>query len=142
MNSKACTKCGAIKPLSEFGKNKRFKDGYQCGCKDCLNKERRDWSKKNPEKNKNFKREDAIKHKKRYIEKSTEWNKNAGDHRKKIARKSAAQSCLKLKEYYIAKLLADLGFTPELITPELIELKREQLKILRLSKQLKKSCAR
>jgi len=34
---KACTKCGEDKPLSEFYKNKRARDGLQYRCKSCQN---------------------------------------------------------------------------------------------------------
>lgn len=33
---KLCTKCGKVKPLSEFGLNKSKKDGHQCHCKECV----------------------------------------------------------------------------------------------------------
>ena len=32
---KQCTKCNSFKELSEFPKNKRFKDGHNCICKSC-----------------------------------------------------------------------------------------------------------
>lgn len=36
METKICTKCGKEKPLSEFSKNARKRDGYQCACKECM----------------------------------------------------------------------------------------------------------
>lgn len=33
---KACARCGAVKPLSEFGKNKQCKDGTRNICKSCV----------------------------------------------------------------------------------------------------------
>jgi ribosomal protein L44E len=38
MNTKICAKCGAEKPISEFHKNSRSKDGLHSYCKEC-NKE-------------------------------------------------------------------------------------------------------
>lgn len=38
INSKRCNECGIIKPVSEFGKETRAKNGYKPRCKDCLNK--------------------------------------------------------------------------------------------------------
>lgn len=35
MIEKACTKCGQVKPLSEFVKNRKNKDGLACHCKAC-----------------------------------------------------------------------------------------------------------
>ena len=37
MNKKRCNKCGEIKPVSEFGKESRAKNGYKCRCKTCTN---------------------------------------------------------------------------------------------------------
>lgn len=36
METKLCTKCGQVKPISEFGKNKSKKDGLQTHCKECV----------------------------------------------------------------------------------------------------------
>lgn len=33
MESKQCTVCGEVKPLSEFAKNKTKKDGHASDCK-------------------------------------------------------------------------------------------------------------
>lgn len=35
MTTKKCSKCGRVLPLSDFNKNKRTADGYQCQCRDC-----------------------------------------------------------------------------------------------------------
>ena len=35
--NKKCTKCGEVKPLTVFNKDKRTKDGYHPWCKKCLN---------------------------------------------------------------------------------------------------------
>lgn len=41
--TKRCTKCKQIKPLSEFHKNCRAKDGHQVGCKVCNCKQMREY---------------------------------------------------------------------------------------------------
>ena len=35
MDEKRCSKCGKVKPISEFSKNKHAKDGMQFHCTDC-----------------------------------------------------------------------------------------------------------
>jgi len=35
METKRCTKCGEEKPITEFHKNVRSKDGLHCYCKEC-----------------------------------------------------------------------------------------------------------
>ena len=47
---KKCTKCGEQKPLSEFYKNKKLKDGHQAHCKLCSAKYGKEWIKHNWEK--------------------------------------------------------------------------------------------
>ena len=47
MDKKKCLKCGEIKNVSEFHKNKAKKDGLQYKCKLCSNIQVRDWRSKN-----------------------------------------------------------------------------------------------
>lgn len=47
MDKKKCSKCGEIKNVSEFHKNKGKKDGLQYKCKLCSNIQVRDWRSKN-----------------------------------------------------------------------------------------------
>lgn len=35
METKTCNKCGEVKSLDEFYKNKSIKDGYNCSCREC-----------------------------------------------------------------------------------------------------------
>lgn len=36
METKVCNKCGKEKPISEFSRNSRKKDGLQTACKECM----------------------------------------------------------------------------------------------------------
>lgn len=47
---KACSKCGAIKSLTEFPKSSREKSGYLAQCKCCVNSKAKEWRDNNPEK--------------------------------------------------------------------------------------------
>ena len=41
MAEKRCSKCGEVKPVSEFGKNRSAKEGLQSWCKVCHNEARK-----------------------------------------------------------------------------------------------------
>jgi hypothetical protein len=47
---KICTKCGESKPLTEFHRSSRSKDGCRCTCKSCDLKASNAWDAKNPDK--------------------------------------------------------------------------------------------
>jgi len=46
--TKQCSKCGTIKPLSDFFKRKNSRDGLNGQCKVCQNKKNSKWEKENP----------------------------------------------------------------------------------------------
>lgn len=48
-NSKACTKCGQTKPITDFRKDKRLKSGYGSQCKTCKYAQANVWVEKNYE---------------------------------------------------------------------------------------------
>ena len=45
--TKKCSKCGEVKLLGEFHKNKTMKCGYSCYCKKCAYEVKKEWRKKN-----------------------------------------------------------------------------------------------
>lgn len=47
--SKSCSKCNEIKPLTKFPKSSRYKSGYNAQCKYCLNSTAKNWRDNNPE---------------------------------------------------------------------------------------------
>lgn len=59
---KHCTKCGEQKPLSEFHKNKKSKDGFTRYCGKCCTNQSKEWYRKNPnvKRNANLIREYGI----------------------------------------------------------------------------------
>jgi hypothetical protein len=48
---KQCTKCNQTKPIAEFNKQAKTKDGYQTYCRPCQSEISKDWYKENPSKN-------------------------------------------------------------------------------------------
>jgi hypothetical protein len=66
MNTKTCTKCGETKPATPefFYKQRAGKFGLQGSCKACRNVQVREWTRRNPEKRRQFER--------RWAEKNTE----------------------------------------------------------------------
>lgn len=50
MTEKKCSKCGEVKVVAEFYKDRGKGDGLHCYCKSCDRASSRDWQKNNPEK--------------------------------------------------------------------------------------------
>lgn len=46
MKTKKCSKCGLVKPVEDFGKDKSQEDGYNRKCKKCINIDYRNYYKK------------------------------------------------------------------------------------------------
>jgi hypothetical protein len=96
-NNKVCTKCKKDKPFEEYTKNKRYKNGLEAQCRECL-KERCERNRENNllaqkkwrENNKDYQKEwakDNEKHqeylkqyyqenREKYIKRKQEWRKN------------------------------------------------------------------
>ena len=49
MQTKRCSKCGDIKEIIEFNKQKKGKYGVRSYCRECQKKQQKKWRKKNPE---------------------------------------------------------------------------------------------
>lgn len=119
--SKACTKCGAVKGVTEFYASKR-------ACKTCTSDAHTTYRKSNL---------------KKASELQAAWKKrNPGVHaarmaayRKENPEKEAAARLEMLPAYVAARLSIPVA----VLTPELLALKREQLSIHRLSRQINKA---
>lgn len=144
-SSKACTKCGAVKLLSEFARCKDCRDGISPICRKCRYQQSNDIRKNNREKyllserkyrEMNIDKVRAqsaawyLKNKEREAAKKKEWAKNNKEKRREQDRAAAER----MNSRYTAKALRMRAAE---ITPELIALKREQLTIHRLARQLK-----
>ena len=117
MKTKRCPKCGQIKRLSEFYKHKRNKDGKTSFCKSCCNARSTRYRENNPEK--------VRASRKRYRENNPE--KIKADLKKGRD---------ELYPSYVKSLIRNqTGLNKEQITPDMIELKRQNLKLKRLLKE-------
>ena len=136
MESKACTKCGVVKPLSEFYFYKP-RNYYWTMCNLCKKENNRRWQKENE----NSARQKRYRDNNREaIKKSKErWDSKNRDKIRERLKKNALKNRKQLTSPYIICLLTNQGFFPDQITPELIELKREQLEMTRLARQLKQA---
>jgi len=54
--TKTCSKCGEVKPLDDFYKNKANKDGASCWCKTCKNEYSKQYFRENPNKIRHIKK--------------------------------------------------------------------------------------
>lgn len=96
---KKCAKCGQIKPLNEFYKDKRNKDGILSYCKACQKESSLKWRKANPEKA----RESQLKWREAHLEKIKECERKRyelnKEEKKKYAREWSINNPEKRREY-------------------------------------------
>ena len=85
---KQCSKCGELKPLSEFYKAKTGKDGLRGDCKVCYSKQSKKWQQNNAEKLRKYQREYDRK-----------WRKKNLKKYKKYYKKHYKDNSEKIKEY-------------------------------------------
>ncbi len=85
MKTKRCSKCGEVKPFSEFNKDKRAKDKLRSECKECRKEYReknseynKNWQKNNPEYFKNY----HQKNKEQILKKQKKWWENNPEYMK------------------------------------------------------------
>lgn len=118
---KKCTKCGEVKALDLFSNDKSKKDGKQSLCKECSKECSRKWHLENPEKARENYRKRLLENPEKVREKD-----------RKIREE--------LRLCYVKQLLTASGLPPEIIedNPEIVELKRLQIKLNRKINQKKK----
>jgi hypothetical protein len=132
--SKACTKCGVIKLLPEFGSDKRAGDGRDSACKTCRNRQKIEWSHANRQRCAAYSLAYQKRHPDRARQCRADWRERNKD--KVIAAAKALNDknvALCTPSYCASAMRIPLSE----LTPELLALKREQLTIRRLARQLK-----
>lgn len=117
-----CTHCKASKPESDFHKDASRARGYSYVCKGCI-------------KNDPSRRQRQVGATKRWKERNND--QNADYHRQYIK-----QHTERLSDSYVKQRLQhNSEISRSEIPPELVELKREQLTLRRLARELKKAAA-
>ena len=167
METKKCSKCGDEKFLSDFYKDKTKKYGVSSICKQCNSKVSKNYykahkeeiikkvvenTKKNKEKVKQYHKNYFQAHKeehriynKIYREKTLEHYKIIDrkyrllnkDRIREMGRKRYRIHIKNITDEYIKNTLNQQGFENEIITPAIIDSKRNIIKIKRIIKQLK-----
>ena len=116
METKKCSKCGEVKPINEFYKHKRKKDGLASQCKCCENKIKEEYHKKHLKEIKEYRKKYQKKH--------------------KIYKKECVAL---LKSWYIKQHLIKYGWRKENITEEIIKEQRNIIKTKRLINKINQS---
>jgi 5-methylcytosine-specific restriction endonuclease McrA len=123
-NSKICTSCKQVKPLSDFGKHKSAKDGIRACCRLCdtaraknyrlrnplkASEANKNWRKNNPAKvaemSRNYRQRYPEKHKERYRRWSRQNSELLQKHRKRWEQKN--QGAVKRKYHLYRARLAN-----------------------------------
>ena len=161
METKKCSKCGEVKPINEFYKQKSHKDGYQSSCKNCRSQWAKlyyqknskeiinrgsNWVDKNKEKVKIYKKEHYLRNKESY-QRNYEKNKPKYRERNKLYYQKNYDKLLKerqkkiidLADRYIKNSLIRSGWDKTKLYPDIIEEKRNIIKTIRIIRKLNQS---
>ena len=96
---KKCKKCGKIKPLTEFYKHPKTKDGFRGACKICINKQVKEWQENNYEKVKGYQKKHYQNNSKKEIENTKIWQENNFEKYKEYNKKWRKDNSEKIREY-------------------------------------------
>lgn len=96
---KQCSSCRESKPVGEFYRAARNKDGLQCYCKGCITARNSAWRLANPEKSRAHVNECAAKNREKRREAGRARYANNLDELRKRARESAARRKPKIAAY-------------------------------------------
>ncbi len=143
--SKACTKCGVVKPLGDFSKEKIKKDGLQKYCKACNSTMAAKWRAENPEKVKAKAAKYHAENPEKVKAKNDKYRAENPEKMKAIAAKYRAENPEKVKAIntrnsvqlsnsYVAGILK---IPASQAPPKILELKREAIAMKRISKKIK-----
>ncbi len=81
---KECRVCGDVKPVTEFSKRARSKDGLQADCKACCTAYLKEYSKRNRDKINERNRKRYAKNAEKERQRSAQWRKDNPEKRKEV----------------------------------------------------------
>ena len=133
-SSKACTKCGAVNLLSEFGTDKRNRDGRRSHCKACRRKDNDAYRRANMDWAAERQLAWANRNRDKCRQFHNAWKDRNKDNVLMAEKVRNAEQVALASPSYCAGIL---GIATAELTPELHAMKREQLTTHRLARQLK-----
>ena len=137
---KRCIKCGDVKFIDEFCIHKSSKDGLASLCKKCAKEYNKEYWAKNKDKFKERGKEYRAKNKDKLKEYRAKNKDKFKEHRAKNKDKFKEykkEGTVKLSNVYVKGMLRTSGIKKHQITPELIELKKQQILLYREIKNIK-----
>lgn len=97
--SKACTRCNVTRPLSEFRRDPRYKNGHTAWCKPCLSAYAREWRMKNADKERERHRRNRLADPEKHREKVRRSHWRHREERLAYAREYYQQNKERMAEY-------------------------------------------
>jgi len=113
---KACTQCGKVKVLKEFGRNDSHKDKLNCECRECVVDRGEEYRGNNPEKIKACKKE---------------WDENNREHKKEYKKRWNEDNSKHVKEYAEEWTKGNPEYQKEYESQPPIKARRNELQIKR-----------
>lgn len=91
-DTKRCTKCGELKPFSQFGRDRRTRNGLKSACKKCEALATLDWQRRNPDK---------------ANAKNRKWQREYPDKKRRCCRKWIEKNPDKPREYSQRRIMRE-----------------------------------
>lgn len=133
--TKRCTKCGEVKPAGLFNtyphEGKRY---FRSLCRTCQAKQEKKYREENSEKYRERKKRSEARHIEAKRMRQKAWRIKNIEKARAIAKRQGVSAFQRITNSYIAN---SLKIPVKDLPPEIIELKRQQLQVIRAVKQLK-----
>lgn len=122
---KVCTKCGRMKPLSEFSKDKTKKEGLKTQCKDCMNKANAEWRAKRKKVFARLKREEVKMEREAEKRLKEMYNPKPAKFEVVIDKLTHESKPLAKSVKQVAKSVKGIGASTKKVSKDLAKMRRE-----------------